>query len=58
MYLAREKDIPAGACKYVPMSQFSDPLKGVVHPDNEGPIKVELLVKYLATGYASWQPAN
>src|SRR5207302_4737461 len=34
-YLAKQKAVGAGECRYVSMTDFADPLKGVVHPRNE-----------------------
>jgi hypothetical protein len=56
-YLARLKSIKAGHCDYLPFSDFAEPSwKRMQMPPNEVPTKVEILVGYRATGYASLEP--
>ena len=55
-YLAKQKAVGAGECRYVPMADFADPLKGVLHPRNESAVKVEVLADYHDTGYVLVKP--
>jgi len=53
-YLAQLKRIRAGQCEHVPFSDFAEPSwKRMQMPPNETVTRVEVLVSYDASGYAS-----
>ena len=53
-YLSRPKPIRAGACEYVPFSDFAEPSwKRMQMPPTQPLVKFELIVKYQAEGYVS-----